>query len=133
MENVVMRAYDIPFHFGLNRSDDGALDFDALLHPAQAFKHPMSVVEDPDLTLSEKRAILASWASDVCAVEAAPALRRVPGTGKAVAFDDVMEALRSLDRIAGGGRRSHYRRVLKNRRPGVFGRKSDPDSGPTLN
>ena len=93
----------------------------------------MSVVKDPDLTLSEKRAILASWASDICTVEAAPALRRVPGSGKAVAFDDVMDALRSLDRMAGGGRRPHYRRVLENRRPGVFGRKSQPRSGTTLN
>ena len=37
-------------------------DLDDLLHPAQAFEHPRSVVEDPDLTLNEKRAILASWA-----------------------------------------------------------------------
>jgi hypothetical protein len=128
-----MRAYDIPSRFGLNGGDDDALDLDALLHPAQAFEHPMSVVNDPDLTLSEKRAILASWASDICAVEAAPALRLVPGTRKAVAFDDVMEALRSLDRMGGGGRRPHYRRVLENRRPGVFGRKSQPRNGPTLN
>jgi hypothetical protein len=38
------------------------------------------VVNDPDLTLNEKRAILASWASDACAIEAAPGLRRVPGS-----------------------------------------------------
>jgi len=50
-------------------------DFDQLLHPAQAFGHPSDVVNDPDLTLNEKRAILASWASDACAVEAAPGLR----------------------------------------------------------
>ena len=30
------------------------------------FGHPSEVVEDPDLTLNEKRAILASWASDLC-------------------------------------------------------------------
>ena len=30
---------------------------------------------DPDLTLNEKRAVLASWASDACAIEAAPDLR----------------------------------------------------------
>ena len=36
-------------------------DFDDLLHPAQAFLHPSEVVHDPDLTLNEKRAILASW------------------------------------------------------------------------
>jgi hypothetical protein len=71
-------------------------DLDQLLHPAQAFGHPSEIVNDPDLTLNEKRAILASWASDACAVEAAPDLRRSPG-GAAVRFDDIMEALRTLD------------------------------------
>jgi hypothetical protein len=127
-----MRAYDFASQIGLSRSDDDVLDLDALLHPGQAFEHPMAVVNDPDLTLSEKRAILASWASDVCAVEAAPALRQVPGTTRAVAFDDVMDALRILDRM-GERRPPHYRRVLENRRPGVFGRKAQPRSGPTLN
>ncbi|MGA7451643.1 MAG: hypothetical protein WBW73_10325, partial [Rhodoplanes sp.] len=51
------------------------LELDDLLHPAGAFSHPRDVVSDPDLTLNEKRAILASWASDACAMEAAPALR----------------------------------------------------------
>ena len=39
------------------------LDINDLLHPAQAFEHPRHVVDDPDLTLNEKRAILASWAA----------------------------------------------------------------------
>ncbi len=120
------------------RKDDGAFDLDALLHPARAFEHPMNVVNDPDLTLSEKRAILASWASDACAVEAAPALRRPPGAAKPVQFDDVMEALRTLDQQAGAyNRRPHYRRVLERRRPGLFGRTADRpsggDQGPTIN
>ena len=72
----------------------------ACLHPAQAFEHPSNVVTDPDLTLNEKRAILASWASDACAIEAAPALRYAPGGKKPVRFDDVMEALRALDKQA---------------------------------
>jgi hypothetical protein len=54
-------------------------DLDALLHPSQVFGHPSEVVSDPDLTLNEKRAILASWASDACAIEAVPTLRRLPG------------------------------------------------------
>jgi hypothetical protein len=99
-----------------------AQDLDALLHPAQAFEHPMKVVDDSDLTLAEKRAILASWASDACAVEATPALRQPPGSARRVEFDDVMDALRALDR-AGERPRPHYRRVLAQRRPGVFGRK----------
>jgi hypothetical protein len=71
-----------------------------LLHPAQAFEHPSHVVNDPDLTLNEKRAVLASWASDACALEAAPHLRSAPGGKQPVLFDDVMEALRTLDKQA---------------------------------
>ena len=56
-------------------------DLDDLLHPAQAFGHPSEVVNDPDLTVNEKRAILASWASDACALEAAPSLRCAPAGG----------------------------------------------------
>jgi hypothetical protein len=87
-------------------------DLNQLLHPAQAFGHPSEVVNDADLTLNEKRAILASWASDACAVEAAPDLRSNP-SGPPVRFDDIMEALRTLDKQANGLR---YRRVLHRRR-----------------
>lgn len=71
-----------------------------LLHPAQAFEHPRDVVEDPDLTVNEKRAILASWASDACAVEAVPALRRPPGSQQVVKIDEILDALRALDKVA---------------------------------
>jgi hypothetical protein len=54
------------------------LNLDELLHPASAFGHPSEVVDDPDLTLNEKWAILASWASDACALEATPELRAGP-------------------------------------------------------
>jgi hypothetical protein len=79
---------------------DNACDLDMLLHPSQAFERPSDVVNDPDLSLNEKRAILASWASDACAVEAVPALRRPPGGKRLVPFDEVMEALRALDEQA---------------------------------
>ena len=72
------------------------LELDYLLHPAGAFRTPMDVVNDPDMTGQEKRAILASWASDACAVEAAPDLRRPP-TALVVRFDDIMDALKHLD------------------------------------
>ena len=112
---------------------DDRYDLDELLHPANAFAHPSEVVNDPDLTLSEKRAILASWASDACAVEAAPALRRPPGN-RPIPFDDIMEALRELDRQARQQYRPHYKRVLAERRPGVFGRKSSAHGhGSSLN
>ena len=82
----------------LEQNNEGSFDLDDLLHPAQAFSHPTDVVNDPDLTLNEKRAILASWASDACAIESVPALRRPPPKGgRPVAFDDVMDALRALD------------------------------------
>jgi hypothetical protein len=74
-------------------------DLDYLLHPAGAFRTPMDVVSDPDMTVQEKRAILASWASDACAVESAPGLRRPP-SAPVVRFDDVLDALKQLDREA---------------------------------
>ena len=79
-----------------------------LLHPASAFNHPSEVVEDPDLTVIEKRAMLASWASDACAVEAAPGLR-VAKNG-AVKFDDIIDALKKLDSEAAG--QPHYRKLI---------------------
>ena len=86
---------------GIATASRSATDMDALFHPARAFDHPDEVVENPDLTLNEKRAILASWASDACAVEAAPALRRPPGSKRAVKVDEILEALRTLDKLAG--------------------------------
>jgi hypothetical protein len=111
---------------GLSREKRPDYDLDNLLHPAQAFGHPRHVVSDPDLTLNEKRAILASWASDACAIETAPTLRKTPGTGHLVRFDDIMDALRALDRQAIDSYQPppRYRRVLENRIPGVFGRRA---------
>jgi hypothetical protein len=92
-------------------------DLDELLHPAQAFGHPSEVVNDPDLTVNEKRAILASWASDACAVEAANQLRSA-AQGSTARCDDIMDALRTLDKQVNGDR---YRGVVHRRR--TFGRK----------
>ena len=46
-------------------------DFQALLHPGTVFERPKDVVTHPSLTLAEKRAILASWASDASAIDSA--------------------------------------------------------------
>ncbi|MFU0507452.1 hypothetical protein [Pseudaminobacter sp. NGMCC 1.201702] len=73
---------------------------DRLLYPARHFSHPDHVVEDKKLNIQEKRAILASWASDACAVESVPALRKPPGAAAPVTFDAVMDALRRLDAIS---------------------------------
>jgi hypothetical protein len=100
---------------------DDAFDLDDLLHPAHAFSQPSDVVDDPDLTLNEKRAILASWASDACAVESVPALRRPPNGGRPVGFNEVMDALSALDKQAGGTNASkRYQRILRRHR--IFGR-----------
>jgi hypothetical protein len=117
-------------------ADDG-FDLDTLLHPAHAFAHPMDVVRDTDLTLNEKRAILASWASDACAVEVAPDLR-LNASGCVVRWDDIMDALRALDREDVLGKPlPHYKRVLAEKRSGRFGTASRSrdrgDHGPTLN
>src|SRR5256714_9169794 len=82
---------------GLGSHDDFDLDLNALLHPASAFDHPRDVLNDPDLTRAEKRAILSSWASDACAIASAPGLRHPPGAKQPVTFDDIIDALRALD------------------------------------
>jgi hypothetical protein len=88
-----MRGKDFTPHIWTGRSD-----LDALLHPAQAYDHPDDVANDPDLSLNEKRAILASWASDACAVEAAPALRCPAGGKRVVSFDEVTRSGGSIVR-----------------------------------
>ncbi len=55
--------------------DDNVFDITALLHPGTIFNHPRDVVAHPSLSISEKRAILASWASDASAIASCPALR----------------------------------------------------------
>lgn len=113
---------------------EDAFDLNALLNPAYAFAHPSDVVGDPDLTLNEKRAILASWASDACAIEATPLLRRGPGGKKPIPFDDVIEALKTLDKQAQQSTARHYRTLRRDR---VLGKRlNSPDGsaghGPTL-
>lgn len=76
-------------------TEDVALD--RLLSPSRHYKHPDDVVKDAGLDLGEKRAILSSWASDACAVESMPTLRRPPGTLQPISFNDIMDALHRLD------------------------------------
>ena len=109
------------------REVNNGFDLDSLLHPAWAFDHPSNVVNDPYLTLNEKRAILAAWASDACAIEVAPSLRYAPGGKKPVRFDDVMEALRALDREAQqGDTGARLRRTLRRDR---LSKRSGPADG----
>jgi hypothetical protein len=112
------------------------LDLDELLHPAQAFAHPRDVVADADLTVNEKRAVLASWASDACAVEAAPALRHAPGAADAVSVDEILEALRSLDNEANDAADRTMRPTRREARRRAFEafrlRRGPPGSGSAL-
>lgn len=61
------------------------------------FRDPQEVLAHPALGEGDKRAILAGWASDACAVENLPNWRKLPGTGALVVLDDILEALRALD------------------------------------
>ena len=93
-------------------------EFEDLLHPASAFGHPREVVADPDLTTEEKRAILSSWASDACAVESNPTLRRPSGVDQAVEFDEIVDALRSLDEQPRKWKRVLWRRRSRDEQDG---------------
>ena len=66
--------------------------------PFCRFLHPFDVARQPSLEPEVKRAILASWASDRAAVRDRPALRKPPGAKRAVPVDDVLAAMRTLDR-----------------------------------
>ena len=77
--------------------DDKIFDLDSLLHPGAPFEHPRDVVSHPSLSLAEKRAILASWASDASAIASCPSLRAPEGLKAPVSIDDILEALRALD------------------------------------
>src|SRR5690242_8630055 len=78
-------------------ADDNIFDFDALLHPGTAFEHPRDVVNHAGLTTVEKRAILASWASDASAIASCPSLRSPRGLKRPVSIDEILEALCDLD------------------------------------
>jgi hypothetical protein len=120
------------FRRGDSRLLGEGADFDDLLHPARAFARPSDVVDDPDLTLNEKRAILASWASDYCAAEANPLLRQ-NGDGGAASWDDVMDALRKLDLRAVNSATNRFdSELFWQSRRGLLGgsRRSDRGSRP---
>ena len=76
---------------------DSIVDFNSFLHPGTAFEHPRDVVAHPGLSLSEKRAILASWASDASAIASCPSLRAPEGLKAPVTIDEILEGLCALD------------------------------------
>lgn|SRR3954469_23315943 len=76
---------------------DNVFDINALIHPGTVFNHPRDVISHPTLTLAEKRAILASWASDASAIASCPALRAPDGLKAPVTIDEILDALCELD------------------------------------
>jgi len=70
-----------------------------LLRPSVGFSDPADVLKDPWLDLGEKRAILASWASDACAVEGRPDLRWPLGAEAPISVADVLAALARIDQL----------------------------------
>jgi len=103
---------------------------------------PQHVVSDPAMSVAEKRALLASWASDARAVPNYPALRQLD-SGHLVTIDSVLDALKRLDTmqdpqpVAQGGperpkaplRRGHWSRVSRLWRRHDFD--DDDDDGPS--
>ena len=64
-------------------------------------RRPIDVVRAPTLSVNDKRAILAAWASDFYAIDSKPALRQLPGTPEPIAIDEVQSGLKELDRRYG--------------------------------
>ncbi|WP_371258921.1 hypothetical protein [Ensifer sp. ZNC0028] len=69
-----------------------------LMAPTFEIHRPMDVVQSAAISVDDKRAILASWASDYHAVRSRPSLRWIPGTPSPVAIDEIKAALVELDR-----------------------------------
>ena len=82
----------------MTHRSNNIVELDTVLTPASVFDHPRDVVADETLSISEKRAILASWASDAAAVASSPALREWSGAKRIVTIDEILEALSWLDR-----------------------------------
>jgi hypothetical protein len=82
---------------GLHESQpEITLPADDLISRKSLFAHPSEVLSDQELSIGDKRSLLASWVSDAFAVENSPSLRRL-ASGAVVCVDDIMNALKSLD------------------------------------
>lgn len=102
---------------------------------ARLLGHPDDVLLQPDLTVAEKREILAAWASDAHAVPDRPGFRQLD-SGAVVGVDAILRALRTLDGVEGerappnrktGPRR---RRTLLPFMRTAFRRRDDDDDPP---
>ena len=101
------------------------------------FTNPGSVLGDASLTVDEKRSLLASWASDARAVPDHPGLRRLDD-GAIVDLDDILDALKQLERIPSTARStSSSDRIFRRQSWAVLnrilrrGENDDDDDDPT--
>lgn len=62
----------------------------------RGYNTPASELRFKDMTVDEKRSLLASWASDARAVPDHPALRRLDD-GRIVEIDEILDELKRLD------------------------------------
>ena len=101
---------------------------DLLSLKAHSFGHPDQVVDDHELTLADKRALLASWASDALVVEGEPSLRQL-ASGAIVRVGDILAALKSLDLSERGDAGSSFPKSFARRRinPSSRRRRLQPD------
>lgn len=93
----------------------------ALLLSAASFRHPRDVLDNGWLSPARKREVLAHWASDINAVADRPALRRLEN-GAIASIDELLGALKSLDRTFDGGRASPASRRHDPKRPRLLSR-----------
>ncbi|MBW6424396.1 hypothetical protein KX729_23360 [Rhizobium sp. XQZ8] len=90
-------------HSELQRPADQAAAMGlAVLVPGLRISRPIDIARATFLSIDDRRAIFAAWASDLYAVDSQPSLRHLPGTPGPVSIDEVQVALIELDR------RSHY-------------------------
>ena len=68
-----------------------------LINGKTELRRPADIVNAPSLSIDDKRAILAAWASDYYSVESKPGLRQIPGLAEPVTIDEVQLALKELD------------------------------------
>ncbi|CAO4181271.1 hypothetical protein EEDFHM_03888 [Methylorubrum populi] len=129
METHLTRSGPVNMPVGQSASFDA---WQALVAPGDVFRHPREVLAHPQLTAGEKRAILASWASDASALENAPGLRCLAGCrAEPVSVDTVLTALAQLDRRTDASRpKRNAQRGLTNLHRYVRPRRRDVDDDP---
>ena len=116
-------------------TDNVTLDLTSPIRTGVFLTRPMSVVLDPTMTVDEKRALLASWASDARAVANSPELRHLDDNSL-VRIDDITSALKELDVVPASrsvpGLRSKpsRRRGPRSKMAWVWRRHDDDDDDP---